>query len=238
MYINKQLNVKFLGFFLLTFLLCQVGYSQSKDANINSKKALPSGDWSLSYHPYQGEDNAGIPVTIYSTISNGLVLSSFRIKNISVKPVKSIKVRWVVYDNQNRKRPLLQGQTKLLSFVNPLPAGESGTINFEVISLSDFQDQFIVKGKLNKSFFVDILVDEVQYADGSAWLLQEGLSKDINKQSWQKVSFFDCAKQYCKGSESKEVKGGVTYSCAASQLNEFCRNVNNETCENVSCNQS
>jgi hypothetical protein len=237
MYIFGKSSLKVLGLLVITLFTFQFSFSQVKNMpapDIELGDELPSGKWSISYHPYLGENHTNLPVALYSVTSKNLKITKIRVTNVSTKPVKAIKVRWLVYENQNRESLLAQGQTSLIRFAVSMPSGASGTITYPVVSVTDFHKKFLVNGKLEKDFDVDLLVDEVQYLDGSSWFAKNGASRDIIAKLSQKVSFFDCAKQACKGSPSTTVKGGTTYSCAASSLNEICTN-SGDSCTNASC---
>jgi hypothetical protein len=230
-------SLKILSILVLSLFAFQLSFSQVKNtpaSEIALADEFPSGKWSISYHPYQGENSSNLPVAVYSVVSKNLKVTQIRITNVSTKPIKAIKVRWLVYENQNRDNLLAQGQTSLIRFVGSIDSGNSGTITYPVVSFADVHKNFLVNGKLDKDFNVDLLVDEVTYLDGSTWLAKNGNSKDVIANLFKKVSFQDCAKQTCKGTASTTIRGGTTYSCVASSLNEYCSN-SGSSCTNNSC---
>jgi len=214
------------------------GFAQTKDAERNSLlEPLPVGNWSIVFHPYTGQDYLNAPVIVQSVSTKQLAVERFEIQNISTKPVKGVKVKWILYENEDRSRILLQGQTRLLNFRNELPSGQMGLIRLRVISLFDFYRNFLTKGELNREFDVDLLIDEVKFADGSVWRWEDGASPDVNNQMFSRMAESDCAKQKCVPRESTTVRGAVVYSCGSSTFNERCVPAGDFDCTNQSCNR-
>lgn len=207
----------------------------------NLPQDLPKGDWSVSFHPYLGEDFLDAPVIVQSVSSKQLSVEKFEIRNISNKPVKAIKVRWIVYENQNRRNILMQGESKTLHFRRELAEGEAGFIRLKIISFFDFYHRFVVEGQLNKHLNVDLVISEVIFADDSFWKRDDRKFPDLNQELraklWSKMleSAGDCAKQRCVPRPSETVRGGVVYSCASSDYNERCVVSGNFECTNQSC---
>lgn len=142
---------------------------------------LPQGNWSIVYHPYLGADYLDAPVIVQSvTSSKWLAAEEFEIWNISNKAVKAVKVRWLVSDESDPQKILRRGETKLLRFRDELSSKKWGFIRHKVVSFSDFTDSLLVKGKLDRSLDINLLVSEVTFADGSVWKWEDGRSLDIN----------------------------------------------------------
>jgi hypothetical protein len=198
---------------------------------------LPEGNWSVSFNPYQ--DDYFSPVFLHSVSSNrAAAVERFDIANISNKPVKAIKVGWLVYRGEDRNKPLNQGATRLLSFRNELPSGQSGFIKFRAVALNDFYQSFLVKNRLDGDFVVDVRIDEVLFADNSVWQRQDGRSPDIKSELESHKALLDCPKQQCNGTISQEIKGAVTYSCGSSgSLPQRCSMNGDYSCTNQSCHQ-
>lgn len=212
------------------------GFAQTKDTGrINLLEPLPRGNWSIVFHPYLGQDYLNAPVVVQSVSTKRLAAERFEIQNISNKPVKAVKVKWILYENEDRNRVLRQGETRLLNFRNELPSGQMGFIRLRVISLFDFYRDFLIKGQLNRDFDVDLLVDEVKFADGSVWRWEDGASPDLNNQMFSRMAESDCAKQKCVPRNSTTVRDAVVYSCGSSTYNERCVPSGDFDCSNQSC---
>lgn len=198
---------------------------------------IPEGDWAFSIHTYQGNDFLDIPVVIYQVSSKRAGVERFYIYNISRKSVKAIKVRWMLYENEDRTKSLQQGRTGLLNFSKELSFDNSAYIRYPVIALTDFSGNYLVNNKLNKNFDVDLVVDEVLFADNSVWKIEDGRYSEINQKLVSAMrSPADCPMQKCISRPSKAVRGGITYSCGASEANESCVNsVSGEDCTNSAC---
>lgn len=160
---------------LLALVFSFVGFAQNKEEqDIRLQESLPKGNWSVSFHPYLRPDYLNAPVIILSVTNRRLAVEKFEIKNISDKPVKGIKVRWILYENENQSRVLREGQTALLNFRDELPSGRKGFIRLRLISFFDFYRDFLERGQLNRNFDVDLRIDEVRFADGSVWRWEDG----------------------------------------------------------------
>jgi hypothetical protein len=214
------------------------GFAQTKDAERNSLlEPLPRGNWSIVFHPYLGQDYLNAPVIVQSVSTKRLAAEKFEIQNISNKAVIGVKVRWILYENEDRSRVLRQGQTRLLNFCNELPSGQMGFIRLRVISLFDFYRDFLIKGRLDREFDIDLLVDEVKFADGSIWRWEDGASPDRKEQMFSNMMESDCAKQKCVLRPSTTVRDAVVYSCGSSTMNERCVPAGDFDCTNQSCNR-
>lgn len=232
---KKQLFVT-LTFLLLSFIFSIQSFAQSKETT--AQESLPPGDWSIVFHPYLGPDYLNAPVLVHSVSAKSGAAERFEIQNVSNKAVKSIKVGWTVYENQDRSKILRQGETRLLRFHNELPPGRMGFIKFRVVSFTDFYRFFLVNGRLNKNLDVDLLASEVTFSDGSVWKWEDGRSPDINPELTKNATeALDCAKQVCVGRPSTLVKDAVTYSCGPSPNNERCSTNGDYDCLNQSCNK-
>jgi hypothetical protein len=208
------------------------------DSNENLEP-LPKGKGSITFHPYLGDGYLDAPVIVQSVSSKRANVAKFEIQNISSKSIKAIKVRWNLYEDQDRSKFKQMGQTKRLDFRENLLSEKIGFIKYEVVSFVDFyRNQLDSKGELNKNLDIDVLVDEVFFADGSIWRWEDGRSLDIKQdfvESLMNVS--DCAKQRCVGKPSSKVRDGISYSCGTSDLTERCVPDGDYACTNQSCNR-
>ncbi len=224
---------------LVTLSLVAVVIAQkiSKKETAEVLESLPKGNWSVVYHPYLADDYLTSPVLVQSVSSKRFEAGQIEIQNISNKSVKAVKVRWNLYQDEDRSKFLKEGHTKLLTFGKELPMGKTGFIKYSFVSFKDFSKDFLVKGEINKNFDVDVLVDEVIFADDSFWKMGENISADINQEMLSKITsnIFECAKQKCVGKASTTRVGGVTYSCGPSDLTERCVVNGDWSCTNQSC---
>lgn len=236
---HKKYNFLNIGSFLLVaFTFSFIGFTQTNQAQkVSLQEPLPQGNWSVVFHPYLGQDYLNAPVIVQSVSTKHLAAEKFEIQNVSNKPVKGVRIKWILYENQDRSRILRQGQTSLLNFRNELPSGQMGFIRLRVISLFDFYRDFLINGRLDRDFDVDLRVDEVKFADGSVWRWEDGASPDVNNQMFSAMGELDCAKQKCVPRESTTVRGGVVYSCGTSTFNERCVPGGDFDCTNQSCNR-
>ena len=242
---SKNYKLSFLSIMTL-LIVCLIfaadGFAQCKPQSEKPKTSetvgeLQDGNWSVSFNPYQ--DDYFSPVFLHSVSSNrAAAVERFDIANISNKPVKAIKVGWLVYRGEDRSKLLKQGATGLLSFRNELPSSQSGFIKFRAVGLNDFHQSFLVKNRLEGNFSIDLRVDEVLFADDSVWQRQGGRSPNIKSElEPPQRAFLDCAKQVCNGTISQEIKGAVTYSCGATALPQRCSMNGDYSCTNQSCHQ-
>lgn len=221
-------------FVIASFLLCGIFFNSEISAQTSN---IPQGSWTFSIHSYQGNNYLTAPVVIYQVTSKDAKVDKFYIYNISKKPVKGIKVKWMLSENQNRSNFLEQGRTQLLNFSTDLQSGYTAYIKYPVVALTDFSNNYLVDGKLNKNFDVDLMVDEVIFADTSVWKVEDGAYSQIEQSFVSAMSSpTDCPRQKCVSSASKVRNRGVTYSCGSSEVEESCINtVNAEDCTNSAC---
>lgn len=227
-------------FLSLAFVSTIGSFAQTKAAKSSDLlEPLPKGNWSIVFHPYLGEGYLNAPVIVQSVSSKRLAAEKFEIQNISNKSVKAIKVKWIVYENEDSNKILQYGRTSPLNFRNELPAGQMGFIRLRVVSFVDFYRNFLVNGRLDKELDISLLVDEVTFADGSLWRWEDGISSEINREIISKLNATadDCAKQKCVARPSTTVKDAVVYSCGASQSSERCVPSGDFACTNESCNR-
>lgn len=185
------MTLQLISLAILILCVSQISLAQIEDPR-------PIGNWSISYHPYQGEHLPRLPVIVYGVVSQNLKVAKIRVTNVTTKPIKSIKVRWLVYENQNRGNLLTQGQTPPITFIRFIPPGESRTITYPVVSVANFYRNFLVDGRLDKEFNVDLLVDEVGYLDGSGWNIRNRKSKDTVAKFSKKYLFLTVQNNYAK----------------------------------------
>jgi hypothetical protein len=228
---------------VLTFISIGSLVIAQKITNKTSKVELESlkGNWSLSYTPYSKDDNLQIPAFVSSVTSKDKGAKVINIFNSSKKEITSVKFRWLVYTDDARTRVLAQGETRMLEFDRGLESGKGGKIQYKIVSLSDFYQQFLDKNNtLNKDFIVEILASEVVFSDDSIW------KKDENSDGFIRAELIEravtrntaCARQKCKSNPNPEVKDGVYYTCEPSSTRENCANSGDTySCNNVSCDR-
>lgn len=178
---------------------------------------------------------------VTSVTTDQFAVTKFIVANISEKAVAGIRLRWLVNNNPERTKLLKQDKTPFLRFSKPLLKGESAGFKYSPVSFDKFYKQFVKNGKLNENFEVELMVDGVEFADGSIWKKEDGKSPDVNFQIVMKLvnPNTPCAMQKCVPSPNPDVNGGVVYSCGTSTFREICQNTQAQTsCTNAACNQS
>jgi hypothetical protein len=219
-----------------TFVIAQkIGNKKA----IETLEPLPKGNGSITFHPYLGDGYLDAPVIVQSVSSKRMEVGKFEIQNISNKAIRAVKVRWNLYEDQDRSKFKQMGQTKLLYLKENLVSEKMGYIKYNVVSFADFYRNYLdTRGLLNKNLDVDVLVDEVIFADGSNWKWEDGKSPDINFNFVESLlQLGDCAKQKCVGRPSTGPRDGTAYSCGPSTLNERCVPDGDYACKNESCNR-
>lgn len=212
---------------------------QIKETKQKTEKKLPSGNWSVSFHPYLKSDFTESPVVVASVTTTQFQVSKFTVVNISQKTIAGIKLKWLVFNEPERRNVLKQDDTPFLRFSKQLQAGTGVDLTYSPVSLHKFYGSFVKNGKLNENFEVELLIDTVEFADGSVWKKEDGKSPDISPLIEARILEDEggpCPKQKCKSNEDPEVRGGVYYSCETSSLNELCANQPGaKKCDNVAC---
>lgn len=247
--INKWIFV-IAGIFMFgaLFFVSQKSLMQKQETKaVKTDDSLPEGNWSASFHPYLKDDYINSPVFVTSVVNKDAAVASFEVFNNSKKDVKALRVKWMIYADENRQKVLKEGKSSFIRFFDRLSAGKSGKIKHSVISLRGFYQSFIENGRLDKDFQVEIMIDEVRFSDGTFWKSDDGKPSFVNAK-FERPSNFEkfskiltpCAMQQCKAGNGGEVKPGpsVTYTCGSSTFRETCVNsADNYSCSNVACDR-
>lgn len=142
--------------------------------SVETQTPIPHGDWSVSIGVYTGADAASLPVIAYSVTSDapkGLSVTNIKLLNRSPKALIGVKFHWMIFNTQDLKTVLLEGQSDLVS-VALKPDGRkslSFTVGKSPFSFAKVHKPLLQYGFLSGSYRVNILVDEVSYDDGSTW---------------------------------------------------------------------
>jgi hypothetical protein len=223
---NRLFKVSSLSFLALAFcftIALSVGFSGGK---AEPKPQLPSGNWTLSTHPYRGAGYDSLPVGVISVTSNakGNIIG-VGLRNRSASPVAAVKLSWVLTDKQNAS-VLLQGETDFIQIAGGLPAHEKRQVEFPVFSFARSVRPLVRDGALSGDFRVDVAVSEARYDDETGWLWK-GPSEAVFVKAVSGVSSLNkCPNQKCS------LTGGA-YECQTS-LGEYCTN-HVSTCTNTIC---
>lgn len=241
--INKWILIT-AGVFMLgaLFFVSQKSAMQKQDIKEEQiNNSFPEGNWSVSFSPYLKDDYLTSPVFVTSVNSKDAAAASFEIFNNSTKDVKVVRLKWMVYTDENRQTVLKEGKSPHLRFFGNFAPNKSGKIKYSPISLRGFYQSFIENGRLGKDFQVELMIDEVRFTDGSVWKSGDKKSSYVNAKFEKRTKLLTpCASQRCKAGSSPDIKEprAVTYSCEASQLRETCANAGDTySCNNVACDR-
>jgi hypothetical protein len=158
---------------------------------------LPPGNWTFSAGPYSGAGYRSLPVRVFSVTTNaarGLTIESVSLFNRSSKDIRGVKVHWYLKE-QSQQQTLLEGDTELPE-VN-LPAGSRLAIDHPVVSFERIYKSLMRGGVLEGNYRIDVAVNEINFVDGSRWIIGEpGLLKFAHVSTVPVVACMDYACQF------------------------------------------
>jgi hypothetical protein len=227
-------------------ILCTLFFASQKSLmqkqpikEVKTDESIPEGNWAVSFHPYLKDDYIDSPVVVTSVTNKDAAITSFTVFNNSDKDVKSLRVKWLLYTDENRQKVVMEGKSPLLRFFDNLVAGKGGRIKYSATSLRNFYPSFVGNGKLNGDFLVDLMVDEVKFTDSSGWKITDGKVNYANAKFEKKAKLLTpCSMQTCKSTPNTDIKGGVTYICGSSQVRETCSNSQDQlSCTTSACDR-
>lgn|SRR5215204_375395 len=205
----------------------------------NPLTKLPDGNWSFGIYPYHGSDAQDLPVVVglvTSEIGAGAGATRVGVVNNSNKTVAAVRFKWLLFEGERRDRVLQQGSTPLLALRATLAPNDKRILLYQVASLLKVYRPLLRNNILNGDFEMEILVEEVRFADGSIWRKGEGQAKWRNRDlKITRAAFVQCPKQKCKSNTAGSAET-VYYSCEASTFNEVCSvSSNARSCTNTAC---
>lgn len=200
--------------------------------------SLPEGNWSISFGPYLKDDYVNSPVFVTSVSNKDAAVTSFNIFNNSTKDARAVRVKWMVYADENRQNVLKEGKSPYIRFFDNFVSGKGGKVKYSPISLRGFYQSFVENGKVDKDFQVELMIDEVRFADGSVW-------KSGDKSNYVNVKFkkpanllVPCAMQRCKSNPNPDKRDSVFYTCESSTMREVCQNsADSSGCTSSACDR-
>lgn len=223
------------------------GTSNTNAAHMRDAGSHISREWNFSAHPFMGEGYGLRPAVVTSVRTNleTLTITAVRIENTSSKPIASVRLAWHTF-NETEPGTLLER-----NFLPMIPSGlsiERGTskvLRTPVISFAQMKSSLESEGKLKGSFRTEVMVTEVLFADGSRWKVGDKVELVSNNPGTKFVkTAFDptvstlkvkpfmasnlCARQMCV-----TIGPPLSYSCSASQHDEFCTNCGVSCCNTI-----
>jgi hypothetical protein len=171
---KKMARMPMLGGMLLLGLCLLLFSPYQTDGQVDDSQ-LPTGNWSFSAHPYFGSGYDSRPVVVIAVTASstgGLVVNEVGLRNLSSKSVAAVKLRWYLSEERTPDTILLQGQTPLIAFSEPLPVGKRYLLKFPVLSFAKIHKPLLNSGSLTGDFYVQIEVGEILYEDGTTSSLQ------------------------------------------------------------------
>lgn len=228
MKIKNCLDSRWVAILLLLFatILTTDSFGQQKNPLLKP----PDGNWTFGIYPYHGSDSKDLPVTVglvSSEVDVGVGATKVGIVNNSNKAVAAIRFKWLLFEADKRNKILQQGSSPLLGLRTTLQPEEKRILLYQVVSLLKVNRPLLKDNLLNGNYEVEILVEEVYFADNSVWKKddkQQSGQKDKSKNSDFKIiaaSLAQCPKQKCK-SANAGTGGTVYYSCETSEFAEVC----------------
>ena len=205
--------------------------------------------WTFSARPYTGSGYESRPVVVSAvkTTVNSLSVTEVRLRNISSKPVTSVRLSYVLNNEKDGKSEMIHtGESQIVPLEKTLLVGDTVLLKFPVFSFGEFKESLAAKQALKGDFNVQIFVKDIVFEDQTRWSVGDKVEVKKNgfDEAMIKVAFAKptkmvtvmplsksvvCPKQYCK--YVAETPPG--YTCASSTNDEYCTNCITSCCNTI-----
>jgi hypothetical protein len=164
-------------------------------------KATPLGDWGVAATAdISQSDDANMPVVcsgVQSVLITGkvvnLVISKVKLENRSRRPVKEVKLEWLLTTSEDPQPVLLRGQT---AFFNAfLPAFRKQKVDAPGINFAEIVKPLLKDGAIDGQFLIKLRVSEVRFVDNTAW--KNGATSNFIKASYTRPVTLACPNKGC-----------------------------------------
>lgn len=155
-------------------------------------EASPAGNWGVaaSADITQKEDasmpvvSSGVQSVLISGKAVNLVVRKVQLTNRTQKPVKEVKLQWLLATGKDQQTVVLQGDT---SFFNAfLPARGKQKVDSPEINFAKIVKPLLKDGAIDGQFMIKVRVSEVRFADNTAW--KDGATPRFVRVSYRKPS--------------------------------------------------
>lgn len=176
--------------FLLSLLLLAMGsvwncFAQAKKATGESKivavpatSVRPAAGFSIGFRLIPRLSMDASPVKMTALKSDApLMLSNVEVENLSAKEVQSVRFDWYLFEGLTSKSVIKQGRTKLVKTKN-FQANEKKLVKCPLPSFDQMFSSLTKNGYISGKYFVEPVVGEVVYADGTKWQRDDKANPD------------------------------------------------------------
>lgn len=234
---------------VITFSFLGIEKSSSKSTETICSSRNVDGLWSFSAHPFMGDGYESRPVVVSAvrTTAKTLTVTEVRIRNISSKPVTTIRLGWFITNEKDGKsETLLDGESQTIPLEKTLAIGDTVLLKLPVMSFSETRDALTAKQALKGNFDAYVFVKNIMFEDKTKWNLGEkveikkgtfdpsivnatfaGTTNNLHVLPLNKAAV--CPKQACR--YVSETPPG--YTCASSENDEYCTNCVTSCCSTV-----
>ena len=134
-------NIRIAVVFTLLLISISVSGFTLQRRRLAEDGRLPTGDWTLSSHAYQGRDLSSMPavvVAVTTDATRGLEISKVGLRNrLNSKAIIAVKLLWSLSVDENGYRKVLQSaETPLIWLPETLEPGGRQDIVFPVVSFA------------------------------------------------------------------------------------------------------
>jgi hypothetical protein len=185
--------------FTLWFLLFVIGAMRSSCSVQGQVKreverkvvAVPTGSvqpttgFSVSYSVQSRLDLSDGPVKIIGNenrFEDGIGMSRVRIENVSNQEVEGIKLRWYLFNDERSKLYVKDGETNEIK-VDHFAAKSEKVVESGLPTFDDMFSSLARDGFISGGYYVEVVVDEVRFTDGTTWKQQTKSAKSVSTRS-------------------------------------------------------
>ena len=148
---------------------------ERKTVGIPTGSIQPTTGFSVSYGVESRLELSPGPVKLIGNVSrieDGIGISRVLIENVSSAEVVAIKLHWYVFDDEESKSYLKDGETKQIE-VDHLGAKSKKEVASGLPGFDEMFKGLAKNGFISGRYYVEVVLSEVLFADGSKWKLQK-----------------------------------------------------------------
>jgi hypothetical protein len=145
----------------------------------------PTTGFSVSYSVESRLELSDGPVKVIGNenrIEDGIGISRVRIENVSNQEVAGIKLCWYLFNDELSKSQVKDGETKEIR-VDHLAAKSEKVVESGLPTFDDMFSSLARDGFISGRYYVEVVVDEVRFTDGTTWKQQTKSAKSVSTRS-------------------------------------------------------
>lgn len=162
---------------------------ERKVVAIPTGSVQPTTGFSVSYGVESRLELSDGPVKVVGNenrIEDGIGMSRVRIQNVSHQKVAGIKLHWYLFNDELSKSHVKDGETKEIKVDHLVTKGEK-VVKSGLPTFDDMFSGLAKDGFISGDYFVEVVVAEVRFTDGTTWKQQKKSAKSVSTRSTEQA---------------------------------------------------